>query len=253
MTQHLVFGTVKGETYELDATEEATVQELFQMLQEKYNIPAADCRLVFGGRPLQLEDKVRDFGLTSGSRLILHVRKQQVPTSPGVSGTSGDVPVDPTPQPKPIQPRAQLSQPPPPTAGPVDPANFHELVSQLAELGYDRAQCEAALRASHYNVEAAADSLLGGGGGSAGGAYIPDPPQYPTAGGGQFDVGMSGLGPQYDSPSGRFGALQSHYDGLTAQEKAAVDRLCQGGHDPATVLQCFIACDKNEENTKQLL
>jgi hypothetical protein len=140
----------------------------------------------------------------------------------------------------------------------------------LTELGFERSLCEQALRVSNYDIDAAGNFLLsgtleGGGGraGGAGGGYGTGG-RGDGAGGGGYGAGGGGYGAGgggYGAGGGgygggggaRFGEFQSVYDGLSAAEKAAVDRLVARNPDGATVLQLFMACDKNEDQARQLI
>ena len=112
-----------------------------------------------------------------------------------------------------------------PPAGVVDPPNFQELVDGLVELGFEPLQCEQALRMAQFDTNRAANTLL------TGEFAVNHPTQH----------------------QGRYGEVQSRYDSLDPEEKAAVDRLCTVHPDPVRVLQVYIACEKDEEQAHSLL
>jgi translation initiation factor IF-2 len=90
----------------------------------------------------------------------------------------------------------------------------------------------------------------GGGPAGGGGGYGGGGAAY-GAGGGGYAGGGGGYGG--GGGAGRFGEFQTVYDGLSAAERAAVDRLVARNPDAQTVLQLFMACDKNEEQARQLI
>lgn len=51
-------------------------------------------------------------------------------------------------------------------------------------------------------------------------------------------------------PRDPFAELES---GLSAEEKQAVDRLCELGFERILVIQIYLACDKNEEVAANML
>lgn len=190
-----------------------------------------------------------------------------------------------------------------------DPPDFHDKIEQLKVLGYGESDCENALRAALYQVDLAADYLVGG--------QIPDIPT-PL----QLDETLAslkkncedeeeetnenieylndliflkqtfqekpekfpeyvnqlqesnpelvrtirrdpalflyklGLDPsKYDTesvkkPSSKYEELMNQFN---PEEKNAIHRIESNGFDTMTVIQVFIACDKNEELTNSCL
>ena len=257
MSKTLTLQTVNREVFEISVEPNAQIGQVKRILVEKHNVPA-NCQIVFNGHILNDEVTIDQLD-TEGHKLIVHTpTPTPTVTDPGVSGTAGAVSGDPTPAPAPRPPAAAPAtttvQAPPQPSGPLDPSNFGELVGQLTEMGFPAEQCQLALRRSHYNIDNAVNMLLSGQIGSAGDASDFHPAaEYPGASSGSISHGTSGLGPSYPTSAGRFGPVQSTYDELTPEEKAAVDRLCATGHDPTTVLQIYVACDKNEEATRKNL
>jgi hypothetical protein len=108
-------------------------------------------------------------------------------------------------------------------------------IAQLSDYGFDPRQCEDALRVANYDIDFALDLLLTG--------SVAQPPQLrPMA------------PPQRRSPQlHQFGSVQKVYDSLSQRDQAAVLRLVALHPDPETVIQLFMACDRNEEQTLGLL
>lgn len=253
MSKTLTLQTVTRDVFEVSVEPNAEIGQIKRILVEKHNI-APNCEIVFNGHILK-DDVTIDQLDTEGHKLIVHTHTPApTVTDLGVSGTAAAVTGDPTPAPAPVRPPpAAMVQAPPQPSGPLDPGNFGELVGQLTEMGFPAEQCQLALRRSHYNVETAANMLLQGDIGSADPSDFHPAAQYPGASSGSISHGTSGLGPSYPTSSGRFGPIQAKYDALSPEEKAAVDRLCTTGHDATTVLQLYMAFDKNEEVTRQNL
>jgi hypothetical protein len=143
------------------------------------------------------------------------------------------IPMSPPSNPPPIPIRMAGSSPSP-KSPPVssrsasEPRNFRELVAQLSDMGFARDRAEEALRLNRFSFQEAMDFLLS------------DPP----APGDDSDVSADHGG----GNAKQYGPAQNAYMGLTASEKAVVDRLSRSG-DPYTVLQTFIACNKDEAST----
>ncbi|KAH0789768.1 UBA/TS-N domain containing protein [Histomonas meleagridis] len=148
-----------------------------------------------------------------------------------------------------------------------DPINFSDLVSQIVDMGFDKPSAEKALRKSNYELSTAIEYLLSGNHENISSSH-KDHSHVVTHyyGGSIISSQEEEFNPStenftiYDVPNqttihvayNRYGQLQSTYDDLTNEEKQIVDKLA-ASIDPPTVLQVFIACDKNEETTKLCL
>lgn len=263
------FRAVTGKTYTLDVSPETTVLKMKQQLEEVHGLSAAGLKMILSAKVLADATQVKDIVIPPGTYIVIHVQNKARPApsanppapanppaaappkaepvpaeQPSVPPPVTEPPAQPVPQPA-VQPRPAT---PPAASVPSDPPNFATLVGQLTELGFEQGQCEQALRIANYNAENAANLLLSGdlssGSAATGGGYA----------GGYGGGGGGGAG-QYGGGGGgaRFGELQSVYDGLSPTEKATVDRLLQVNPDGGMVIQLYMACDKNEEQTRALL
>jgi hypothetical protein len=126
------------------------------------------------------------------------------------------------------------SRPPPvapsPVTPPVESPNFPIFLRRLRELGFAEEECRQALGLAEGDLDRAVEILLSGG-------------VMPSAGGG-------GGSP---APPPKYHDMQGVFDSLTPGEKAAVERLTQGGQDPGFILDVFVACGKDESRTRSLL
>ena len=200
--------------------------------------------MILSANILKDDQVVSSLKIPTGAYFIIHVsairRPQIKPKQPDTQPAA----VAPPPVPDRPAENSPPSQPPRPTpapptsgsrppSGPSDPPNFEELFLNLTDIGFDRAQCEQALRMANYDPERAANLLL------TGEVHVQPPPQTTQN--------------QDQAPRGvNFGQFQPLYDSFTPEEKAAVGRLLRHA-DPDTVIQYFMACDKNEEQTLALL
>lgn len=281
MEVELQFRTVSGTVYKLQVNPDQTVQEVKQMLHEKHGLDAESIKIILSAKILGDDQKIADLKIPPGAYLIIHTGKKrqvkpaenpqppaQPPTQPPTQPPAQPEPVPapapaPAPAPQPV-PAPAPAPGPAPTGQPGDPANFQELVSNLIELGFEKSQCEQALRLSQYDVERAGNILLTGdiptGGDQGFGQGGFDQGGFGQGGFGQGSFGQGGFGqggyyptaPTDNAPGAIFGQFQPVYDTLTAEEKQSVQRLLQYS-DPITVIQMFMACDRNEANTAALL
>ena len=196
MSRKVLLKAETGKEYQLEVPEGTTVAQMKDIFVGRLTLQVEDVRMSVAGQPLGDDQKVSDLRPDA----VVDVEYRVV---------SGE---------------EQLSWQIPP-AGVVDPPNFQELVDGLVELGFERRQCEQALRMSQFDTNRAAETLLTG----------------------EFTANHT------EQPQGRFGPLQSYYDSLAPEEKAAVDRLCQIDIPPLTVIQVYVACDKDEEQARKLL
>lgn len=128
---------------------------------------------------------------------------------------------------------------------PAEPPNFAELVQMLTEMGFPEEHCQRALRIARYNVERAGSLLVAG-----------DLPR--------IDPQLRNPNPPPPNPEGNppneperptaIGSLRTVFDSLNDEERNTILRLENQYHlDRVTVVQVYIACDKNEESTRECL
>lgn len=108
-----------------------------------------------------------------------------------------------------------------------DPPNFEEDVASLMELGYPKSDCETALRVSFYNVDRACIYLVEG--------NIPK------------RAGPEHLG-HSTTPKINF------LDRFSPEDLAVIAQLAnEVGLDQIEVAQCYAACEKNVEKTRNCI
>ena len=131
---------------------------------------------------------------------------------------------------------------------PKDPENFDALVDQLVDLGFDKKDSIQALRKNDYNVDQAASILL---------AYQSEDDEAEKESIEEEDDDDS---VEYDSEGeskrihrftmkrrDKLGELKPFYQSLTKEEQEAISDLVKETKQPrSTVIQIFIACDKDK-------
>ena len=240
----LQFRTVQGKVYKLEADPNSTIGEIKQKLEDEHQLPKSNLKIILSANILNDDQVISSLKIPTGAYFIIHVstNRRIRPTLPDEPPSQAPVAPPPVPDrpietPPPPPPPPPPQRPPPsgsrPLSGSPDPPNFEELVLNLTEIGFSRPQCEQALRMANYDPERACNLLL------TGEIPVQSTPQSNQ---------------DTDAPlrSVNFGQFQPVYDSFTPEEKAAVERLLRHA-DPNTVIQFYMACDKNEEQTLALL
>lgn len=70
----LLVKTLAGKTITVDVEEGDTVEQLKQKINEKEGIPVDQQRLIFGGKQLESERMLTDYGVTAGATMHLVLR-----------------------------------------------------------------------------------------------------------------------------------------------------------------------------------
>lgn len=70
----LLVKTLAGKTITVDAEEGDTVDQLKQKLNEKEGIPVDQQRLIFGGKQMESDRTLTDYGVTNGATMHLVLR-----------------------------------------------------------------------------------------------------------------------------------------------------------------------------------
>ena len=213
------------------------------MIKEKHGFNTDNCQFIYGAAILNETKPVKELKIAPSNYIVIYspTRQKSIAQPEKIDSMPQGI-IDPRPAPQlppkelPDSPVVEISSPKPTHAQNVqqnqDPPNFDQLVLSLQEMGFTEDQCKQALRARNYEVDAAADYLINGGAGAA-----PPPPPQPSP-------------PRVPSDrGGKYGELQSAFDSLSDDEKAAVTRLESLGLDPITVLQVYMACGKDETAT----
>lgn len=70
----LLVKTLTGKTITVDVNEDDTVETLKQRINEKEGIPVDQQRLIFGGKQIESERTLSDYGVTNGATMHLVLR-----------------------------------------------------------------------------------------------------------------------------------------------------------------------------------
>ena len=229
----LSFRTVTGKIYTIEISPDKTLNDAKSIIKEQHHFDTDNCQFIFGAAILSDTKPVSELKIRPDNYIAIYnpTRPRSIRRPDKIEPIPQGV-ADPKPVPQYV-PTDLTDSPERPTRATTtptsdDPPNFNQLVSDLQDMGFPEEQCKQALRATRYNMQAAVDRLLNGSEGSA-----PPPPASPPR-----EV--------FHRSSGRYGELQNLFDALSDDEKAAVSRLEQLGLDSITVLQIYLACEKDE-------
>lgn len=327
----ICFKTITGKKYELEVDPSQTILDIKSILQNDYNFTGT-ISLIYQSKELIDSQVIGSFEFSENSFIVIYTRKipvkkntdNSIKTNPQNIEKNDDN--ESTNKSTETQTKSEGEQPINIErsdyihSSPIknlcltaktnfdDPPDFQDKVEQLKVLGYGDCDCENALRAALYQVDLAADYLVGG--------QIPDIPK-PL----QLDEALNslkkdceeeeeanenieylndliflkktfqehpenfpdyvrqleesdpemartikrdpalflyklGLDPsKFDTetvkrPSSKYEELMNQFN---LEEKNAIHRIESNGFDTMTVIQVFIACDKNEELTTSCL
>jgi UV excision repair protein RAD23 len=175
---------------------------------EDQEFPVVNMKLISLGKIMEDTKTLKDYNFKEGSFLVVMITKPKKAPKPAPEPVQPQ-PVEPQPAPvhPPIDPLVQPNDvdpmppvnPQPPQANPFTD-NQETQVQDLMGMGFDREQCEAALRAAFFNSDRAVEYLLNG---IPAQQEEPQQPQPgPPIGGGGAMPGMPGMPP----PTGGAGA-----------------------------------------------
>jgi UV excision repair protein RAD23 len=317
----LTFRTIGNKVYKAEFDLSQTVASVKATLASTYNYELSKMRLIFKAHVLPDSRTLQEVGIDGNGFIVLHAASASSPTRPKVTANTENSPAAIEP---PESPQIESSAPPPPPTEPSTepfpslpryggptPPGFDAKIDNLEALGFSRGDCEVALRASHGNVDRAADFLLSG--------HVPDLPQMistsesPGADSDSEDddddhegddddeatrirrfarfrdalirnpaslrsflhqaaednpavailirddpaafLASIGLNPNDFNLQGlgRTTQYEELMSGFSDLEKEAIHRLEQLGVDTMTIIQVFVACDKDEALTRECL
>jgi len=234
------FRLVNGKMIDFEVEPNEAFYEIIIKLAELLQVPAQTIKLVYKSQSLIESKKVSDIPLTSGAVIqVLTVKKpsanqntshsfSQKTVGPKRPASTGTV--------KQSKSAIKHQQALPPRSGPMcrcqDPPHFDDMVKMLMEMGFEKEKCEQALRASFYNSDRAAEYL------------IEDSIPAEVCN----DVKL--LQKQRDelclrddiNPNERVACV---YDKLKPDQKDSILKLESLGFDRETVIQVYIACEKD--------
>jgi type IV secretory pathway VirB10-like protein len=251
----LRFRRLDGSHIRLEVDPSDTIKHVRSILARDLSVPASSIRLVFNGDTLK-DDQTTGTIQQKDTDFIILIQTKAPPTPPRPPRPPPPPPSEP---PKPCPSPAPLPHPDKPSneplpqlvdgrrrGPPVDPANFAELVEGLAALGYDRDDCEEALRVADYSSPLAAELLSNGG--------IDRGPEIADIGdilallaGGPVDDRRtpSEDGIDDDPAESPDDEEEEQETVFTEEEKAQMARLEELGFSRRIVIKVYRMCDKD--------
>lgn len=168
---------LQQQTFQVDIDPTKTVKELKEKIHsEKGNdYPAENQRLIYAGKILTDETPVSEYNIDEKKFIVVMVSKPKAPPAPHTG------PADPTAPPA-SSPKTEETQTPVPERTPTSSSisqaestllmgdEYSNMVQNIVDMGYERSQVEAALRASFNNPDRAVEYLITG---------IPSDPDIP--------------------------------------------------------------------------
>mmetsp|Transcript_45562 Transcript_45562/g.120908 ORF Transcript_45562/g.120908 Transcript_45562/m.120908 type:complete len:363 (-) Transcript_45562:133-1221(-) len=166
MATKIVMKTLKGDNFEVEVDPSITIQDLKKKVSEvRTEFPADHQKLIYSGRILTDDSTVAQAGVKPGEFVVVMVTKPKAATPAAPSPAAAPAPApEPAPMPAPA-----------PTVGPGAPTNYDtaasnlvtgtgmsSAVSQLCEMGFERADVERCLRAAFNNPDRAVEYLMSG-------------------------------------------------------------------------------------------
>ena len=209
------FRTVSGEIYKREYERTTKIHDIKSMISGDLNKDPESILLIYKASVLEDDLTLGDVSIMENSYIIIHF----IPKHNYCKYTESD-----------INEKALASKSKGPAINgfhpsPVFLALNQAHVKQLTEMGYSfRKACDA-LRRTKNDVARAANLLI---------MEDNSPAQEPVR------------------SSGPYGSLQSDFDNLTSAEKAEVEAL-RPGSDRPTVLQAYLACEKDAHLASAIL
>ncbi|XP_054276375.1 UV excision repair protein RAD23 homolog B isoform X2 [Macrosteles quadrilineatus] len=164
---------LQQQTFQVDIDPSQTIKDLKERIQAEKgkDYPAANQRLIYAGKILTDESPISEYNIDEKKFIVVMVSKPKSAPTPSTG------PADPTAPPAQPEPESRPSEdrPAEARAEAVPPANisaaesallmgeeYNTMVQNIVDMGYDRDQVEAALRASYNNPDRAVEYLLTG-------------------------------------------------------------------------------------------
>ena len=150
----IVLRLIEGEELKLDINEDTTVEKIKEIVREKIPLEG-ELNLIFKGRILENNEILNKIPGIEGTFVIIHNKKPKHRFgSDFLSFGPADLMHD--------QYFTTLFNIVAGQDASNDPPNFQELVTNLTEMGFEKADCERALRLSGYVPDTAVSILLSG-------------------------------------------------------------------------------------------
>jgi len=271
----------KAFVIEIDIT--CTVKELKDKVEAdkgKEDYPSGGQKLIYAGKILQDDQTLSSYDISESKFIVIMVTKPK--TLPTTEASKPSTPA--TEQSSSVTTDVAASAPAPtPSATATPPAatadtcatgggdataeggnaesllvmgdDFEKMVMNIMEMGYEKPDVEAALRASFNNPYTAVQYLVDG---------LPDTPlsfgaeqtdeQLADALAAAAQDATQGDGPRAASGEAGADGRRSHTIMISQQDRDTIDRLkALGNFHEDMVVQAYFACDKNENQAAEFL
>jgi len=184
-TMKITVKDLKQQSFSLDVSPDETVLSVKQKIQTAQQHPAAHQKLIYSGKILVDEHRIADYGMKENDFLVLMVSK---PKASAPTPSSAPPPSTPTSAPAPL-PSSTLTPTPTPASVPSPPSTpaptstptlatapstldaastlvtgsaYEQIVTNIVDMGFERAQVVRALRAAFNNPDRAVEYLMNG-------------------------------------------------------------------------------------------
>lgn len=162
----ITFKNLQKQTFTVDIEPEKTIKELKEKIHSEKGVdyPAEFQRLIYAGKILADDSQVSEYNIDEKKFVVVMVAKPKTP-HPASTGPS-----DPTNIPSTEEKAPSATPQAAPTAASLAAAEsallmgdeYNTMVQNIVDMGYERSQVEAALRASFNNPDRAVEYLLTG-------------------------------------------------------------------------------------------
>lgn len=229
--------SLSGRLYEFRVDQDTTVERLRQMVSEKANLEFGNVGLIFDHAELTDEQLVSPIAVAENSFVVFYHKSHSDP--PMVE------------QPQLVQKLEVL--PKIDANGKPVPANIGNLMQFMIGLQFTREHAFAALQFANYDLDSAVSLLVHGkASNSEGHDNTGDPASPPPAGRPDDGAEAEGAKTEHNGPTvpiREADTLNVTLDSLPVEQRLAIQRLTSHHHDIGTVLQVYLACDKDETTT----
>ena len=235
------FRLFSGRIINLEFEPFQTINDVKLKLSALLQSPQDSFKFLYKTRTLTDDMKLSDANIMPGSVIqVLTIKNQSTrPTPPSVQTAEKKSKLHNSYTALPPRPDSvPVFQKLPPRRGSIapsqkgDPPIFQQSVKFLVEMGFEKEQCEKALRASFYNLDRAAEYLIEG--------NIPDEICNDVA---ELQKQRDELIHECDRENHK---IQHIYESLSEEEKRSIKKLESMGFSQNTVIQVYFACNKDE-------
>ncbi|XP_046674893.1 UV excision repair protein RAD23 homolog A isoform X2 [Homalodisca vitripennis] len=166
---------LQQQTFQVDIDPSQTIKQLKERIQAEKgkDYPAENQRLIYAGKILTDESPISEYNIDEKKFIVVMVSKPKAAPAPSTGPADPTAPpAQPEPESRPAEerPTQAASEPESPAQANISAAEsallmgeeYNTMVQNIVDMGYDRDQVEAALRASFNNPDRAVEYLLTG-------------------------------------------------------------------------------------------